>query len=448
MKCARFVTSFAVALAGAAALVAPDGTTSPRVNALGAAFAAPLPAPEQIVWARGLPAAQAEALQRKVPLLVVLNMDRERGNDAMVAEVYTAPAVREAAKRCVATIASIGKHAEALDPRAGRAACGRFGSVTCAEHQATEEVVRRDWLKKGPKDDVDSPRHILCAPDGRLLFERVWTLEAAELVRLIDRAVIACVPETLAAWDTVEARLARVAEPLECVRLSALRDLLAPHDAAVDAKLFDLVRKSENEALVRDVVGAMARDMTPSRDEGIRKLLAAPSAPVRMEAAAAVASGRAKDAFDVLLAAFGREKHQDVRCVLLRALAVCGGDPAKARDVLLKHAKSGDAIFRTHAIAALAPWAKEDAVVDAVTKLPAHEKSPDQLRAAACWLLGLSGRSDLGFVMKAARESPGELLSITAKSATARLESGNADPRYMNLRRWFAPLSVGLQEGP
>jgi hypothetical protein len=411
-----------------------------------AALAAPPGPPEQLAWAPGLAAAQEDARQRKVPLLVVLNMDGERGNERMLAEVYTASAVRAAAKKCAVTIASLGKHAEVDDPKRGAKACSRFGLVTCDEHRATEKVVREEWLKCGPKDDVDSPRHIFRAPDGRPLFDRVWTLDAEELVKLIDRAVLACAPESLAAWDTTDARLRRAFEPLWCVRTAALKDLLAARDPAVDAKLFELARHTDNGEAAEDIVNAMAFDLTPARGAMIRKLLTAPSAVVRMNVAAQLASQKEKDAFDLLAAAFATEKAADVKCVMLRALAVSGGDPAKTRDFMLKAAKPGDDVVRVHAVVALAPWAKEDAVVDAIRKIPANEKLPENLRSAAAWTLGLSGRKELVEELRGVAADRTKILKRAIEAAVAQLSSGADVPNYMYLRAWIAPLSVSLPE--
>lgn len=424
------------------------------VGAAAALVASPAPAappapPELIAWAHGLEAAQAEAKARNVPLLVVLNMDGERGNEAMLPEVYALPEVREAAKRCAVTIASIGKHAETDDPKSGRRVCAKFGCVTCDEHRATEEVVRKDWLQRGPKDDVDSPRHIFRGPDGRLLFERVWTLEAKELVKLIDRAVLACAPETLAAWDTTAARVARVADPNRCVREAALHDLVAAKDPAVDAQLFDLVKRTDSDGVARDVLARMATDLTPTRAEGMRKLLVAPHAAVRMQAAAALVAQKGKESFDALCAAYGKEKDAAVKCVLVRALAAAGGDPAKAREIVLKAAKSADPPLRTHAIVALAPWAKDDVVVDALRKLPLSDKVTSEVRCAACWMLSLSGRKEIADEWKPLAEERDDTLKRVVKGASAYLTTGGDQAKYLGWRPWLAPMDVWfVEDGP
>lgn len=430
-------------------LVCPVVAAAAAVLAAGSAPASPAGPPELLPWAHGLEAAQADAKARNVPLLVVLNMDGERGNEAMLGEVYALPEVREAARKCAVTIASIGKHAEVADPASGRRVCAKFGQVTCGEHRATEEVVRKDWLHRGPNDDVDSPRHIFRAPDGRLLFERVWTLDAKELVKLIDRAVLACEPATLAAWDTTAARVARVADPIRCVREAALRDLVAAKDPAIDAQLFDLAKRSESDGVARDVLGAMAADLTPTRADGMRKLLAAPQPAARMQAAAALVAQPGKESFDALCAAYAKEKEAGVKCVLVRALAAAGGDPAKARDLVLKAAKSADPPVRVHAIVALAQWAKDDAVVEALRKLPLNEKMTSEVRCAACWTLGLSGRKELAAEWKPLAEERDESLKRVAKGAAAQLAAGGDPGKFLGWRPWLAPMDVWFPEpGP
>ncbi len=408
-----------------------------------AAFAADAPPAPILPWAHGIEAAQAEAKARNVPFLAILVLEGEPGNEAMLAEVHTLPAVREAMKKCVVTIASIKRHAGVADA-AGRSICSRFGGVTCDEHCGAEETIRRDWLKKGPKDDIFCPRHIFRGPDGRLLFERVQTLDAVELVKLIERAVAYSTPESLASWDTVPARLKRASDLARCVRLAALTDLLAPKDAAIDAQVFDVIRKCEIGEVVEDLIGGVARDMTPSRADGLRKLLAAPSQKTRMHAAAALLRDRCQATWDALAAAAAKEKRAEVLGVFVRALPLAGGDAAKTRDLLLKFAKSGDAEARAHAITALAPWAAEDVVVEAVRKLPVNEKVPDVVRMAAAWLVGLSGRKELAAELKPLEEERSENLKRIGAAAARRL-GGEEDAGYHQMTWWFAPLAVGLR---
>lgn len=436
---AAFTALAGLVVAGVIDAVAPRPWDAAPPAAF-AAEAAPVPV---LPWAHGIAAGQAEAKARNVPFLVILVLEGEPGNEAMLADVHSLPAVREAMKKCVVTIASIQRHTGVPDA-AGRSVCSRFGGVTCDEHCGAEETIRRDWLKKGPKDDIFCPRHIFRGPDGRLLFERVETLDAVELVKLIERAVAYSTPESLASWDTIPARLKRASDLARCVRLTALADLLAPKDPAIDAQVFDVIRKCEIGEIAEDLIGGVARAMTPTRADGLRKLLAAPSPKTRMQAAAGVLRDKGTATWDALAAAAAKEKRADVLGVFLRALPLAGGDAAKTRDLLLKFAKSGDAESRAHAITALAQWAAEDAVVEAVRKLPTNEKAPESVRMAAAWLVGLSGRKDLAADLKPLEEERSDNLKRVGAAAARRL-GGEDDAGYHQMTWWFAPLAVGLR---
>ena len=88
-------------------------------------------------WAPTLEQGLAQAKERGVVLMVVLNMDNERGNQGMVDEVYPSPEFHKAAARCVVSIASLGTHKTRRDDATGHKVCSRFGSVTCVDCSST-----------------------------------------------------------------------------------------------------------------------------------------------------------------------------------------------------------------------------------------------------------------------------------------------------------------------
>src|SRR5581483_1473003 len=64
----------------------------------------------QPAWAESVEAGLAAAKAKGQALMVALNMDKERGNQQMVDEVYTSAEFHEAAKRCVVAVASLYQH--------------------------------------------------------------------------------------------------------------------------------------------------------------------------------------------------------------------------------------------------------------------------------------------------------------------------------------------------
>lgn len=403
--------------------------------------AAAAPAAPKIHWATSVQAGLEEAKGKGLPLLVALNMDNERGNEAMVEKVYTDPAFVAAAAKCVCTIGSMGSHDQVPDAARGRRVCAKFGSLSCAEHQAVERVIRTDWLKVKVDVDVNSPQHFFLAPDGRRLFQRTWTLDAKELAALMARARELCAPESLAAWDTKEGRLARAADPLRPVREGALRDLAAMKDPEVDAKLTALAKGSADEEVACDVLDAFAGAMTPDRAALAASLLGAKSPAVRMHAAVAVEASKDPGAAKTLGAALAKERVDEVRGVLYRAVAGSAPGDAAARGILLGGLKEKDEVL-PHVLVALGPWAKDLEVV-APLKALAHGKDPWRVRAAACWTLGMSGKVDLAPGLREIKdEEKRSGLSYVAKMAARRLDGDFDETEYRRSLRRFAPTPV------
>jgi hypothetical protein len=409
--------------------------TTAVLAAAGGARAAPAPA--KIKWAVSVEAGLAEAKTRGVPLLVAINMDDERGNDHMVERVYTDPVFAGAAAKCVCTIGSLAAHDQVTDGASGKRVCAKFGSLSCADHQAVEKVVRIDWLKRKPTEDITSPQHFFLAPDGRRLFSRTWQVEAKELAALLARAKELSSPESLAAWDTAEGRLARAGDPMRAVREGALRDLAAMKSAEVDAKLAALAKATADETVACDVLQAFAAAMTPARSELASGLLGAKSPEVRMSAAVALEAAKDPEAAKAIAAALPREKEDLVRGTFYRAAS--GGAPADAtvRGVVMGGLKEKDSVL-PHVLVALAPWAKDPEVIAALKPL-ALGRDPWKVRAAACWTLGMSGQIDFAPKLRAIKDdTKWSSLTSVAQMAARRLEGDFEEWEYRRALRRFA----------
>jgi HEAT repeat protein len=346
----------------------------------------------QPVWAASIEAGLADAKAKGQALMVALNMDKERGNQQMVDEVYTSPEFHEAAKHCVVAVASLFQHPTKRDAK-GAPVCARFGSVTCAQHQAIEKIVRHDWLARGPKDDIESPRHIFVSPAGKILFQRVWTVDAPTLAALMKRASELCTPERLAKWDTLDGRIERAADPIAAVREAALAELVALSDPAIDERLVKLAKATTTAPGVAGAIyAAFVAAATPERRKLGEAGLGDKQPDVRVQVAHALEKLSPEESIPPLLAQAAREKDDRARGEMYRALGVLGGNPKKdprVEKLLLKAISTSGDGARGHAAVAIAPWAAETAVKTELRKIIIQGDSQN-LRSSAIWALGYS----------------------------------------------------------
>ena len=395
------------------------------------------------VWARSIDAGLADAKSKGQALMVALNMDKERGNQQMVDEVYTSPEFHEAAKHCVVAVASLFQHPSKRDAR-GAPVCARFGSVTCAQHQAIEKVLRQDWLGRGPKDDVESPRHVFLAPSGKILFQRVWTVDAPTLAALMTRASQLCTPERLAKWDTVEGRLERAADPIVAVREIALAELIAANDPAIDDRLVKLAKATTTApGVAAAIYAAFVGAATPERRKLGQAGLGDRQPEVRVQVAHALEKLGPDDALPPLLAQAARDKDDRARGEMYRALGALGVLPKKdprVEKLLLKAVSTSGDGARAHAAVAIAPWAAEAAVKAELRKIVLQGDSQD-LRASAIWALGFSEDKALGDEFAKLREGltlRDWKVRMALESAQAKL-AGRDPPGYDDAPRRFLP---------
>lgn len=349
------------------------------------ALTAALPAtaqerPSHPRWAPSIEEGLAEAKKRGVAFMVALNMDRERGNQQMVDEVYTSEEFHAAADKCVIAIASMFEHSKA-------GACPRFGHVTCEQHRMIEDTVRRDWLGRGPKDDVESPRHFFLAPNGKILFQRVWTMTAKDLSDLMTRASELCTPERLEVWDSLEGRMERAFDPIAAVRDIALAELIAENDPEIDEALAERAKKEKDPDVVGSVMAAYAGADTPERRELAHDALKHKAPEVRMRVALAMRRSGSDEHLKPLLDRVGKEKDEKAKASMCRAIGALGPEDAKVRKALVKALGDKEELVREQAAVAVAPFATDKSVKSALQKILLQGGSQD-VRMAAAWALG------------------------------------------------------------
>jgi HEAT repeat protein len=346
---------------------------------------------QQPRWAPSIEKGLEEAKERGVALMVVLNMDNERGNQGMVDNVYTDAKFLKATEKCVVAVGSLFQHGT-KGGTGGQKLCERFGSVTCEQHQAIEKVIRQDWLKRGPDDDVESPRHFFLAPDGRMLFQRVWTMRAESLAELMTRASELCTPGRLANWNSRESKLERATDSAQSVRETALQELIAENDADLDQELAALAKKSKDPMVTGSILASFALADTIERRALAHSALSHKAPEVRMLVAHAMHQSGAADHLPPLVKRAGKEKDGKAKGEIFRALGEMGkgtDDEKKIVTVLLKSVGNSKDDARAHACVAIAGWIDEKGVTPALQKVLV-QGGDRTLRSAAVWALGYS----------------------------------------------------------
>ena len=382
-------------------------------------------------WAPSIEAGLAEAKKRGVALLVALNMDNERGNQGMVDDVYTSAEFHAAAAKCVIAVGSLSKHPTRTDPKTGKKVCARFGSILCAEHQDIEATVRQDWLKRGPKDDVESPRHFFLSPDGKILFEKVWTMKAGDLSALMMRASELCTPDNLKDWDELAGRLRRAQDPIAAVREIALAELIAENSQEIDTELAKLAKSTKDANVAGSIYAAFATASDPLRRKFAQTALSSKAPEVRMIVAYAMHKSGVAEHLKPLLARVSKEKDERVRGTLYRAIGALGKDDAAVRKVLLKSVQNSKDAARGHAALSIGPWATEKKVQAALKKILV-QGGRGRVRGAAVFALGMSKSDKCRDAVKTFREGLSRWDWRTKKTCDAALKNlkGEGTPGY------------------
>lgn len=167
---------------------------------------ADIAAGEGIAWTGDVKATFARAEKDNMPVVVAINaLDNEGGNRTMAFVRYRDPALIAASGAALCLVASPSDHPH----KSG--ICARFGSCKCADHKG---VLNWAMLRFAPDRNLVSPQHMILAPDGKVLFRREFWIDAEDLQREIEKAVVKVAPlrALMLARGTRRAKLAEMKE--------------------------------------------------------------------------------------------------------------------------------------------------------------------------------------------------------------------------------------------
>jgi hypothetical protein len=151
-----------------------------------------VPTPPSVPWRESIGDAFREADATGRPVLLALAMDGETANDALAKRHFRDPDVVRALDACVPVLGSAfgGVYADPNDPNAHReidGVCSRYGSCSCASHQATERWAVDSFF--GGARTFAVPRHMAIATSGAVVENRGYYLSERDLENLAIRAL-------------------------------------------------------------------------------------------------------------------------------------------------------------------------------------------------------------------------------------------------------------------
>jgi hypothetical protein len=137
-----------------------------------------------IPWQRTLDDALALSQETGKPLLVAVNADGEVASDSIARGRYRDPEFAKLVEGFIPVIASPVTHAPRdRDGRGVRIVCPRFGTVTCAEHQAIEPDAYARWFG-GTRV---TPRHVGVSKKGEVLFDLYLLSSLSQIDRALEQ---------------------------------------------------------------------------------------------------------------------------------------------------------------------------------------------------------------------------------------------------------------------
>lgn len=348
---------------------------------------------ERVRWVGPFDRALEQAREKKLPVLVAINTDRDGegpgpdggGNTRMVYVHYRDAEVVALSRHFVCVIASPNTHEEVAEPER---VCSRFGDVPCAAHLASEASVRGAYFAGVAK--IVAPQHLFLDPSGKLLLRREYEVEGKDLIALMLQALRQVSPSV---YESVaEERYAEAARALRSAddetRRQAAHELAASPDPRAASVLRKAIVALKEEADRARLVRAAGSAPGPAMEGLFTELLGDKSARVRAAAAAGLGRIATPGSTAALVAALKREKESEGKNALLRALGDRGSDPAVAA-VVLPLLADKSAQVRTQAALALASARGEAA---GAGKLLAMAREEHDVRARCAAILALGGQ--------------------------------------------------------
>ncbi|MCB9905904.1 MAG: hypothetical protein H6831_16005 [Planctomycetes bacterium] len=270
--------------------------------------------PVLVHWQRSFDDAMRVARERRMPVLVCVNMDGEIASEHFAGVRYRDPGTAAQMSRYSCVIASVYRHTPRdYDEEGNRVPCPRFGTVTCGEHIEAE----RELYDKYFDGRRISPRHIMLDLEGNESYDVYFSWDT--------QTVFTAFVEGVADWP-------QPAPPQE----RSLEELTKSADVA-DRERLESAYVTGDVEVRRRILHALATEHVVDQTEVLRAAVFGLDLELSALARQALAQCKTEGALDLMAEALKLPLPQSDREVLLQAVARLAETSKRARALLALH---------------------------------------------------------------------------------------------------------------
>jgi HEAT repeat protein len=389
--------------------------------------------PVTLRFEHSLDAAFERAKREKIPVMVCVLMDDEPGNDSILFGHYRDKGLGELSKHCACVVANVKKHPE-MDEGTGAAArpvCSRFGSVTCAEHQAIEMEVRKRWL---PGELTVAPQHLFLDPSGKELVRQAYFVDLGKLEKMIQVARYLVDPTSVdraeieRELESAQNQYRNALSKNDAIRKPAIETLATYEDPRAFKLLVDLAKGKTDDLVRTEAIAAISQKGSYRALPVLLEVVKDKKVLIRNHAVVGLERLALPEAAPPLLDLYKAETSERVQGSILRALAKCAPKNDKAVALLLKEAGNKNYLVRLDDAVALGFLPQTDPRILEVLRKMAETDENSNFRGVGCWALGMHVDKDSAELLK--RVAASDKVSEVRATATASLKAfAAADPR-------------------
>ncbi|MBI3843549.1 MAG: HEAT repeat domain-containing protein [Planctomycetes bacterium] len=396
-----------------------------------------------------LDAAFARAKKEKIPVMVCVVMDNESANDTVAWTYYRDPELGELSKHAACVIASIGTHADYDEVRGDstRRVCGRFGSITCAEHQAIEMEARKRWL---PGDSTVAPQHLFFDPSGKEIARHAYLIDLGKLKKMLQMARYVVDPTSvdraLIEKELQEARdvYKNAMSKNQATRKPALDALAAYEDPRAFKLLTDLAESKTDDLIRTEAIRAMSQKGSYRALPILTNLLKEPKVLIRNNAVVGLERLKLPEAAPALLKLYKSEQSDRVQGSILRALGKCAPKNPDAIALIVKESASKSYLTRLDDAVALGFLPDSPKVLE-ILRTMAEKDDNSNLRGVGVWALGLHRDKDAIEILNRVIASDMVLEVKTVATAALKAIQDGTSEEYEDGFQTFVRDEVGRE---